>query len=74
MRYVVAVKREARARMKQPLSKLLAGISGVQNIVGDDAAMRAQADLTPEAVEQLEQVAPGQLYIEPLLAHRALSA
>jgi hypothetical protein len=74
MRYVVAVKREARAEMKQPLSDLLAGISGVQNIVGDDAAMRAQADLTPEAVEELKQAAPEQLYIEPLLAHKALLA
>lgn len=74
MRYAVAVKREARAQMKQPLSELLAGVAGVENIVGDDEAMRAQADLTPEAVEELEQVAPGKLYIEPLLAHRALSA
>ena len=74
MKYIVAVKREARSQMKQPLSQLLAGISGAQNIVGDDSAMRAQADLTPQAIHQLQQVAPDLLYIEPLIAHKAITA
>jgi hypothetical protein len=74
MKYVVAFKREARGQMKQGLTQLLATIPGADNIVGSDNDVRVQVDLTPEAIAKLQEVAPGQLYIEPLYAHKALSA
>jgi len=74
MKYVVALKREARGQLKESLCQFLAKIPGAGNIVGDDDAVRVQVDLTPEAVAQLEKLGADLMYIEPLVAHKAFSS
>ncbi len=73
MKYVVAVKREARGQLKGTLAELLKNIPGVQCIVGDADATRLQVELTPEGYEGLQKASQGRLHIEPLILRQRLS-
>jgi len=70
MRYVVAVKREARGQWTESLSEFLTRIPGAGNILSSPDSPRVQVDLTTEGVQRLQEVAGHMLHIEPLIPHK----
>lgn len=74
MRYIVAVKREARNKMTEKLSDILDRVPGLQTLGGDEWSGRYQIEATPQAVDELNRISSDFLHVEPLIAHQPLAA
>jgi hypothetical protein len=72
MRYVIAVKREARSKMTEKLSDLLNRVRGLKTVGGDESLGRYQVEATPEAVDELNRLSADRLHVEPLIEHERL--
>jgi len=73
MRYIVAVKREARNQMTEKLSDILDRVPGLQTVGGDEGSGRYQIEATPQAVDELHRISSDRLHVEPVIAHQPLT-
>ena len=73
MRYIVAVKREARGKMTESLSDLLDRVPGLQTMGGDENAGRYQVEATPQALDELNRISADRLHVEPLIMHERVA-
>ena len=73
MRYIVAVKREARDKMTEKVSDILNRVQGLETVGGDERSGRYQIEATPQAVDELNRISSDLLHVEPLIAHQPLA-
>jgi hypothetical protein len=74
MKYVIAVKREARDTLGDSLSEIVKGVSGVDPVGKSPNPVRMQVEATPEGIAKLQDLIGDKILIEPLILHEAFSA
>jgi hypothetical protein len=71
MKYIIAVKREARDRLGDGLSEVVKGVPGVEPVGSSPNSWRMQVEATPEGITVLKNVTRNDLLIEPLIYHES---
>jgi hypothetical protein len=74
MKYIIAVKREARDTLDGNLLEVVKNAPGVEPVGNSPSPWRVQVEATPEAITELQNTTGDKLLIEPLIYHEALSA
>jgi hypothetical protein len=73
MRYIVAIKREARNKMTEKLSDILNRVQGLRTVGGDENTGRYQVEATPQALDELNRISSDRLHVEPVIMHERLA-
>jgi len=74
MKYIIAVKREARETLGENLLEIVSHTPGVEPVGNSPSPWRLQVEATPEGIEALKDAGENKLLIEPIVYHDAFSA
>jgi hypothetical protein len=72
MKYVVALKREARNTFHGSLADYLRPLPGVCQVTGEAGTTRVQVEVTEEGYAEINRLSEGRFHIEPLITHRPI--
>jgi hypothetical protein len=74
MKYIIAIKREARDSLAGNLLEVVNKVPGVEPVGNSPSPWRLQVEATPEGITELQNATGDKLEVEPLIFHKTLSA
>jgi hypothetical protein len=74
MKYIIAVKREARDTLDGNLLEFVKKVPGVEPVGNSPSPWRMQVEATPEGITALQLVTGDKLLVERLVYHEAFTA